>query len=70
MAHAGTGGLQKHSIGADYPYVMVAHQHHGHAPLTWSIMDARTGNHSPKFRTSHEARMHLTSIHIRNMMHS
>ena len=70
MAHAGTGGLQKHSIGADYPFIMVAHQQHGYAPLEWSIMDGRTGNHSQKFRTSLEARIHLTSLRIRNMMHS
>jgi hypothetical protein len=70
MAHAGTGGLQKHSIGSDYPFVMVAHQRHGYAPLEWSIMDSRTGNHSQKFRTSQAARIHLTSIQIRNCMHS
>lgn len=70
MAHAGTGGLQKHSIGADYPFTLVATQSNGYARLQWVVMDCSTGNISRKFHTSMEARIHLTSLRIRNMMHS
>jgi hypothetical protein len=70
MAHHGTGGLQKHSIGADYPYIMVATQRHGAGPLQWMVMDGATGNLSQRFSTSQAARIHLTSLRLRNCMHS
>lgn len=67
--HAPSSGLRNHSVGADYPYVMVASQRHGYAPLSWSILDARTGNRSQEFHTSQAARIHLTSLRLRNVMH-
>lgn len=70
MAHAGTGGLQRHSIGLDYPFTMVATHRHAAAPLRWMVMDCRTGNMSQAFPTSQAARIHLNSILVRNCMHS
>lgn len=67
---AGTGGLQRHSIGDEYPYTVVAVMHHADAPVRWLAMDTRTGNVSREFATHKEASIEIASLKIRNMMHS
>lgn len=70
LPHAGTGGLRGHSIGAFYPYIFVATKRHAADPLSWFVMDGRTGNRSQTFRTAAAARIHATSLLIRNGMWS
>jgi expansin (peptidoglycan-binding protein) len=70
MAHAGTGGLQKHSIGSDYPFTTAGTMKHADAPVEWRVMGCRTGNLSQHFRTYKEAQMHIASLRLRDMMHS
>lgn len=68
--HAGIGGLQRHSLGADYPWYILRSQSHGHAPLEYSVYNLVTGSRSQNFRTLRAALIHLASIRVRNLMHS
>lgn len=65
----GTGGLQMHSIGAEYPYCIMGSMRHADAPTDWKVMDTRTGNTGVPRRTYKEAEIDLWSLKIRNMMH-
>lgn len=67
---AGTGGLQAHSVGAEYPYTIVGTQAHSEAPTGWYCMDTRTGKRGTPRRSYKEAEIDLWSLKIRNMMHS
>lgn len=68
--HAGTSGLQQHSIGPEYPYTIVGTQAHADAPTQWYVMDTRTGKGGEKRRSYREAEIDLYSLKVRNMMHS
>lgn len=59
-----TGGLQGHSIGDEYPY-MVAGVIDGFA-----VLDTRTGTMGAHRHTYREAEIDLHSLKIRNLMHS
>lgn len=39
--HAGDSGIQRHSIGEEYPFIVYAEEFRGH--LRWRIMDSRSG---------------------------
>lgn len=65
----GTGGLQRHSIGDEYPYTVMGVQSHANAPVRWKVLDTRTGNVSREFATHKEASIEIASLKIRNMMH-
>lgn len=67
---ANTGGLQGHSVGSDYPYMIIGVQDRLEAPTEWQVMDSRTGNKTPRFPTYQRAQIELTSLKIRNCMHS
>lgn len=67
--HAGTGGLQNHSLGAGYPWYILRSQRHGDAPLEYSVYNLVTGSRSQLFRTLQAAEIHLASLRVRNMMH-
>lgn len=67
---ANTGGLQGHSIGPDYPYMIIGVADRLEAPTQWVVMDSRTSNRSPRFPTYARALIELTSLKIRNCMHS
>ena len=69
LGHANSGGLQKHSIGAEYPYTIVGTQQNQCAPTKWYCMDTRTGNRSPLRHSYKEAQIDLHSLKVRNMMH-
>lgn len=66
----GTGGLQRHSMGDQYPYTVVGTQAHADAPTQWYVMDCRTGKRGELRKTQHECNMDIASLRIRNMMHS
>ncbi len=66
---AGTGGLQQHSVGAEYPYTIMGRQAHADAPTQWCVFDTRTGKEGELRRTYREAMLDLWSLKIRNMMH-
>ena len=68
--HAGTGGLQTHSLGADYPWYILRSQTNGYAPLQYSVYNLVTGSRSQLFRTLRAAEIQLASIRVRNLMHS
>lgn len=40
--HAGEGGIQRHSIGEEYPFIVYAEEFRGY--LRWRIMDSRSGH--------------------------
>jgi len=65
----GTGGLQRHSVGAEYPYTIIARQSGPEAPLRWHVMDTRTGHESKGFSTHKAAEIEIASLKLRNMMH-
>ena len=67
---ANTGGLQGHSIGPDYPYLIIGVQDRLEAPTEWQVMDSRTSNRSPRFPTYQRAVIEMTSLRTRNLMHS
>lgn len=69
LGHANSGGLQKHSIGDEYPYTIVGTQHNAWAPTKWYVMDTRTGKCGELRRSYKEAAADLWSLKIRNMMH-
>ena len=68
--HAGDGGLQGHSVGSDYPYMVVGVQDRLSAPTEWRVSDTRTGDMSAKFPTYQRAVIEMVSLRGRNMMHS
>lgn len=65
-----TGGLQGHSVGADYPYMIIGVQDRAEAPTEWQVMDSRTSNRSPRYPTYKRAVIEMASLRIRNLMHS
>lgn len=67
---ANTGGLQGHSVGADYPYMIIGVQDHFTAPTEWQVMDCRTGNRSNRYPTQRRAIIEMSVLRCRNMMHS
>lgn len=67
---ANTGGLQGHSVGADYPYMIIGVQDRLDAPTEWQVMDSRTSNRSQRYPTYKRAEIEMTSLRIRNLMHS
>jgi hypothetical protein len=62
---AKTGGLQGHSIGSNYPFMIA-----GTGDGQWVVIDARTSNESRPVRTYNEAQQTITGLRLRNMMHS
>lgn len=67
---ARTGGLQGHSVGTEYPYIIMGVADRYEAPTEYVVMDSRTGNRSQRFPTYMAAYIHLTSLRVRNCMHS
>lgn len=67
---ARTGGLQAHSMGDEYPYIIHGITTGPHAPTEYQVMDSRTGNTSQRFPTYLSAHIHYTSLRVRNLMHS
>lgn len=67
---ANTGGLQGHSMGDEYPYLIIGVADRWEAPTEYSVMDTRTGNRSPRYPTYQRAYIELTSLKLRNCMHS
>lgn len=65
-----TGGLQRHSIGTEYPYLIMGVQDRLEAPTEWVIMDTRTSNRSQRFPTYQRAVIELSSLRVRNLLHS
>jgi hypothetical protein len=64
---AKTGGLQQHSIGDMFPYVVIREG----ARAQWHVaMDMRTGNTGHRRRSYLEAQQDIASLKIRNLMHS
>ena len=63
-----TGGLQRHSIGALYPYTVIAKGLPN--SLVWHAMDLRTGNEGKGHRTYKEAEIDVATLLVRNLMHS
>ncbi len=71
MGHgARSGGLQAHSMGDEYPYIIHGITTGPHAPTEYQVMDSRTGNTSQRFPTYMSAYIHYTSLRVRNLMHS
>jgi hypothetical protein len=67
---ANTGGLQGHSVGSEYPYMIVGVQDRLEAPTEWRVMDTRTSKMSEKFPTQQRAIIEMASLRVRNCMHS
>lgn len=67
--HAGNGGLQRHSIGDEYPYMVVGTQQNCKSPTKWYTMDLRTGARGILRHSYKEAEIDLWSLKTRNMMH-
>ncbi len=67
---ANTGGLQAHSVGSDYPYMIVGVQDRLEAPTRYRVMDTRTSKMSDSFPTQQRAIIEMNQLRIRNMMHS
>jgi len=67
---AKTGGLQGHSVGDEYPYIIMGVADRWEAPTEYVVMDSRTGNRSHRFPTYMRAYIELTSLRVRNCMHS
>lgn len=65
-----TGGLQRHSIGDEYPYIIIGVADRWEQPTQYQVMDSRTGLRSIRFPTYMGAYQHLVGLKIRNMMHS
>jgi hypothetical protein len=66
---AKTGGLQGHSVGDEYPYIIIGVADRWEAPTEYQVMDSRTGNRSVRYPTYMRAYIELTSLRTRNMMH-
>lgn len=80
--HAANSGLQKHSIGEDYPYIIFGVEDYGNKskaerlaageampPLEWRIMHAVSGSESKNFPTYALAAIEVASLKLRDMMH-
>lgn len=67
---ANTGGLQRHSVGAEYPYTVMGVASRLEAPTEWVVVDTRTGNRSTPSKTYREAEIKLYGLKLRNLMHS
>jgi hypothetical protein len=67
---ANTGGLQQHSVGSDYPYMIVGVQDRLEAPTRYRVMDTRTSKMSDPFPTQQRAIIEMNQLRIRNMMHA
>ena len=67
---ANTGGLQAHSVGPDYPYMVVGVQDRYEAPTEWCVMDTRTSRLSQRFPTQQRALIEMSCLRARNMMNS
>lgn len=67
---AGTGGLQRHSIGDAYPYTVIARQNGPYGALRWRVLDCRNGQESDDLPTHRAAEIEISRLKIRNMMHS
>ena len=65
-----TGGLQGHSIGTEYPYIIIGVADSWYAPTEYQVMDSRTSNRSQRFPTYAAAYIHCAGLRIRNLMHS
>lgn len=70
LGHAGDGGLQRHSIGAEYPYTIIGVHDRIDAPVEWQVLDTRTGNRGHRRPTYNLAAQDLWALKLRNMMHS
>mgnify|MGYP007124203539 CR=1 FL=1 len=66
---ANTGGLQRHSVGAEYPYTVAGTMQHGDAQTQWYVQDLRTGNRGVLRATYKQAEIDLWALKVRNMMH-
>ena len=66
---AGTGGLQAHSIGWEYPYTVIGVQRGPEGALRWAVMDTRNGQIGADKATQRECTIEIASMKIRNMMH-
>ena len=67
---AATGGLQGHSVGNDYPYMIVGVQDRAEAPTRYRVMDTRTSKMSDSYPTQQRAIIEMASLRTRNLMHS
>jgi len=67
---ARTGGLQAHSIGDEYPYIIMGVADRLEAPTEYQVMDSRTGNRSKRHPTYMAAYIECMSLRVRNLMHS
>jgi hypothetical protein len=67
---AKTGGLQGHSVGSDYPYMIVGVQDRAEAPTRYRVMDTRTSKMSDSYPTQLRAIIEMTALRCRNLMHS
>lgn len=65
----GTGGLQAHSIGWEYPYTIMGVQRGPEGALRWVVMDTRNGQLGADKATHKECEIEIASLKIRNMMH-
>lgn len=66
----GTGGLQAHSIGWEYPYTVIGVQRGQEGALRWAVMDTRNGQIGADKATQRECTIEIASLKIRNMLHS
>ena len=67
---ANTGGLQAHSIGDEYPYLIQGVARNVYQRTQWQVLDTRTGNVGRVRNTYAEAAADITALRIRNMLHS
>ena len=70
MAHAGTSGLQSHSVGPEYPFAIVGKMAHAKAPTQWAVMNCLTGAEGRAWPTYRAAQIDLASLRVRDLMHS
>ena len=66
----GTGGLQAHSIGWEYPYTVIGVHRGAEGALRWAVMDTRNGQIGADKATHRECTIEIASLKIRNMMNS
>ena len=80
--HAGNGGLQRHSLGEDYPYIIFGVEDYGNKskaerlaageampPMEWRVRHAVSGSESKNFPTYALAQIEVTTLRLRDMMH-
>ena len=66
----GTGGLQAHSIGWEYPYTIIGVQRGPEGSLRWAVMDTRNGQIGVDKATYKACEIEVASLKLRNMMNS